>query len=308
VSEFADQELAEFIAEFNALNLPPARLAGADALRAGTLARVATRPTGPEMDTIRDLTVSPLAVPTRLYRPTADPTGLVVYLHGGGWVIGDLETHDRALRRLAATAGVAVLGVDYRRAPEHPWPAAIDDAEAVMRWVAAGPTELGALSGRVAIAGDSAGGATATLVCLRLRDDGSDKMPDLQVLVYTSPDLAMSGESMDTKGHGYGLPRDDIDWFFSQWVPDRTMRLDGRVSPLRAEDLSGLPPTVLVSCEHDPLRDQGETLAARLHEAGVTVTLRREPGMVHNFLLWDLISPACAAAGDRIAADIAERL
>jgi acetyl esterase len=306
--QFADQQLADFIASFNALDAPPASAVGAEQLRAETLARVATRPRGPEMDRLVDLAVPPLATAARLYRPTADATALVVYLHGGGWVIGDLETHDRACRRLAAASGVAVLAVDYRRAPEHPFPAAVDDAVAVLRWVATRPAELGALSGRVAVAGDSAGGTTATLACLRLRDADRSAMPDLQVLIYTASDLAMSGASMDTKGHGFALERDDIEWFFAQWVPDRSRWTDPAVSPLRIADLSGSPPAVVVTCEHDPTRDQAEAYAERLRAAGVDVVARREPGMVHTFMLWDLFSPSCAAAADRIAADIAGAL
>ncbi len=247
-------------------------------------------------------------MPGRLYRPDARPTAIVVYLHGGGWVIGDLATHDRACRRLAATSGLAVLAVDYRRAPEHPFPAAVDDATAALRWVTTQPADLGPLNGRFAVAGDSAGGTSATLACLRLRDEGSDARPDVQVLLYANTDLAMSGPSVTEKGHGYGLERADIEWFNSQWVPDRNRWRDPDVSPLHAPDLGRLPPAIIVTCEHDPLRDQGEAYATRLREAGTAVTLRREPGMVHNFMLWDLASPACAAAADQVAADVAAAL
>jgi acetyl esterase len=126
--------------------------------------------------------------------------------------------------------------------------------------------------------------------------------------VYANTDLTGSGASMDTEGHGYGLERDDIDWFNTQWVPDPDRRGDPGVSPLHAPDLTGLPATLVVTCEHDPLRDQGEAFVRRLQEAGVPTRLRREAGMVHNFLLWDLASPACAAAGDRVADDLADLL
>jgi acetyl esterase len=260
------------------------------------------------VETVADVAIPPLGVPARLYRPSAGATGIVVYLHGGGWVIGDLETHDRACRRLAVTSGLAVLAVDYRRAPEQPFPAAVDDAAAALRWIARGPAELGPLNGRVAVAGDSAGGMTAALCCLRLRDEGSDAQPDAQALIYANTDLAMSGSSIAEKGHGYGLERADIEWFNSQWVPDRNRWRDPDVSPLHAPDLAGLPPAIVVTCEHDPLRDQAEAYAVRLQGAGTAVTLRREPGMVHNFMLWDLVSPACAAAADRVAVDLASAL
>jgi acetyl esterase len=308
VSEtFADQELEQFIASFNALGLPAAAALGAEGLRAAAAKRVTTRPPGPSLDQVVDVTVPPLSTPARLYRPTGRACALVVFLHGGGWVFGDLETHDRCCRRLADYSGIAVLAVDYRLAPEQPWPAAVEDAVAALRWVASAPPELGPLSGAVAVAGDSAGGTTAALACLRLRDAGDAAMPQLQVLVYANSELAWSGGSMDTEGEGFGLAREDIEWFNSQWVPDRSRWRDPEVSPLYA-NLTGMPPAVVVTCEHDPLRDQGEAFAARLRDAGIPVTLRREAGMVHNFMLWDLISPACAAAADRVAADLADRL
>jgi acetyl esterase len=227
-----------------------------------------------------------------------------VYLHGGGWVIGDLETHDRACRRLAAGAGVAVLALDYRRAPEHPWPAAVDDAVAVLRWIAEQPPELEPAPGAVAIAGDSAGGTIAALACVRIRDEAPEALPRVQVLIYANTDLGNSGASMVEKGHGFGLDVADVEWFSSQWVPDPAMRTDPRVSPLFVRDLSGLPAAVVITNEHDPLRDQGEAYATRLRQAGVPVKARCEPGMIHNFMLFDLISPACAAASDRVAADV----
>lgn len=306
-AEFADQELAAFLDAFNARPAPPAAEVGAEAMRAAAAERAAARAKGPEMDAVVELTVPPGGRPARLYRPGPSPGALVLYLHGGGWVIGDLETHDRACRRLAARSGVSVLALDYRLAPEHPWPAAVDDAVAALRWIARGPAALGGRQAAVAVAGDSAGGTTATLACLRLRDEEPDAMPDAQVLVYANTDLTNPGASMLEKGHGFGLEAEDIEWFGAQWVPDPAMRADARVSPLRAPDLAGLPETVVVTCEHDPLRDQGESYAARLQAAGVATTLRREPGMVHNFMLWDAVSPACAAAGDRVADDLAVR-
>lgn len=228
----------------------------------------------------------------RIYRPTAEPCAVLVYFHGGGWVIGDLDTHDRACRRLSIGSGVVVVAVDYRRAPEHPWPAAIDDAVAVIRWVGAEPDELGPLTGRVGIGGDSAGGTVAALTSLRLRDESPTLAPAAQFLLYVNTDLTNSGQSMITKGHGFGLDVADIEWFNTQWVPDRKLWTDPRVSPLFAADLSGLPVTYIVTCKHDPLRDQGEEFARRLTSAHVPTVARREPGMVHNFMLWDLASPA----------------
>ena len=306
--DLADAELTAFIGEFNALQLPPAAETGAATMRAAAEDRAAARPKGPEMSAVQDLSVPPLGRPARLYGPTDAATALVLYLHGGGWVIGDLETHDRACRRLAATSGLAVLALDYRRAPEHPWPAAVDDAVITLQWIASQPAELEMTPSTVAIAGDSAGGTTATLACLRIRDEAPEAAPDLQLLIYANTDLSDSGGSMQEKGHGYGLDVADIEWFNSQWVPDPAMLTDPRVSPIYAPELAGLPAAIVITCEHDPLRDQGEAYAERLRHAGVPTTVRREQGMVHNFMLWDTVSPACAAAADRVAADLAEAL
>jgi acetyl esterase len=304
----ADAALTAFIADFNGLQLPPASEIGAAAMRAAAEARAAARPKGPEMHAVRDVSVPPLDRPARLYRPTAATSALVLYLHGGGWVIGDLETHDRACRRLAAGSGASVLALDYRRAPEHPWPAAVDDAVDGLRWIASRPAQLEMTPRAVAIAGDSAGGTTAALACLRVRNEAPEATPDAQLLIYANTDLGNSGASMREEGHGYGLDVADIEWFNAQWVPDPAMLTDPRVSPLSALDLAGLPAATVITCEHDPLRDQAEAYAVRLQEAGVRTTARREPGMVHNFLLWDTVSPACAAAADRVAADLAAAL
>ena len=192
----ADTELTSFIEAFNAMRLPRAAVVGPAALRAAARERVASRPPGPEMFAVHDVSVPPNACPARLYRPTADATALVLFLHGGGWVIGDLETHDRACRRLAVGSGVAVLALDYRLAPEHRWPAAVDDAVDALRWIASHPSELGFVPSAVAIAGDSAGGTTAALACLRVRDEDPESAPCVQVLIYANTDLTNSGKSM----------------------------------------------------------------------------------------------------------------
>jgi acetyl esterase/lipase len=301
-ADLADQELAAYLDDLNAMRRPSAAESGAAALRAGARERAAARPKGPEMHSVRTVSAPAGGRPARLYRPIAGDTPLVLYLHGGGFVVGDLETYDRPCRRLAFSSGVSVLALEYRRAPEHPWPAAVDDAVAALRWIASRPSELGPAPTAVAVAGDSAGGTIAALACVRLRDEAAAALPALQVLLYANTDLGNSGASMREKGHGFGLDVADIEWFNSQWVPDRSMLTDPRVSPFFVADLSGLPAAIVVTCEHDPLRDQGEAYAQRLREAGVPTTARREQGLVHNFLLLDSISPACAAAADRVAA------
>jgi len=296
---FADQELADFMRGLAAF---PSMTAGGDVagMRRMTEERSSQRPAGPDVPT-RDLEIEG-RLPARLYHPEGALDALVVYLHGGGWTIGSLETHDRACRRLAARAGVPVLAVGYRLAPEHPAPAAIDDTVAAFAWVTGGPDELGFRPRVVALAGDSAGGALAELAALRTRNDAV--APDFVALAFPNTDLAAAGGSMVSNAHGYGLEPADIEWFNLQWVPDRARWSNPAVSPLHVKDLAGFPPAIVVTCELDPLRDQGEAFADRLRAAGVDVMARREPGMVHNFLLWDLISPSCAAAGDRFADDI----
>jgi acetyl esterase len=307
-ARLADDELAAFLADFNGRRIPPAAELGVAAMRTAAEERATTRPKGPEMSAVRDLSVPPNGIPARLYQPTPQASALIVYLHGGGWVIGDLETHDRLCRRLAAGSGASVLALHYRRAPEHRWPAAVDDAVAALLWIASKPPEIDVAPTAVAIAGDSAGGTIAALTCVRLRDEEPDALPALQVLIYTNTDLSNSGASMQEKGHGFGLDVADIEWFNSQWVPDPAMLTDPRVSPLSVPNLTGLPAAIVITCEHDPLRDQGEAYAQRLQESGVPTTLRREQGLVHNFMLWDTISPACAAAADRVARDLAASL
>jgi acetyl esterase len=300
----ADAALAAFLADFNARAMPTAAEAGPAALRAAAEEHAVGRPKGPAMSVVRNLAVPPAGIPVRLYRPVAGPTALVVFFHGGGWVIGSLDTYDRVCRRLAAASGVSVLAVDYRRAPEHPWPAAVDDAVQALQWIASQPPDLDPQPPIVAIAGDSAGGTIAALACLRARDEASELAPALQALIYANTDLTNPGASVMEKGHGFGLNVADIEWFSAQWVRDPAMLADPRVSPLRVPDLAGLPAAIVITCEHDPLRDQGEAYAQRLRDARVLTTARREVGMVHNFLLWDMVSPACGAAADRVAADL----
>jgi acetyl esterase len=275
-------------------------------MREGIAQRARERPRGPEMHAVRELRIG--QIPARLYRPVDTRPPLVVYLHGGGWTVGSLESHDRICRRLADGSGAAVLAISYRLAPEHPWPASVEDTVAALRWVASEPPELGEVPDAVAVAGDSAGGTLAALACLRLRDEHPAALPGLQVLLYANTDLTGAEPSMREKAVGWGLNADTIRFFNSQWVPDRTRWSDPGVSPLHAPDLSGLPSALIVTAEHDPLRDESEAYARRLRDAGVEVELRREPGLIHSFMLLDEVSPACAAAADRVAADLRTRL
>ena len=286
--------------------MPPPAAFDVAAMRDGAAQRARQRSRGPQMYAVSELRAGQIAA--RLYRPRGGRAPLVVYMHGGGWTIGGLEGQDRVCRRLADGSGAAVLAVDYRLAPEHPWPASVDDTVAALRWAASGPPELGPAPGAVAAAGHSAGGTLAALACLRLRDEDPAALPDLQVLLCANTDLTGAQPSMRQKAAGWGLDAEAIRFFNSQWVPDRTRWSDPGVSPLHAPDLSGLPKALIVTAEHDPLRDESEAYAHRLRDAGVEVELRREPGLIHSFLMLDEVSPACAAAADRVAADLRTHL
>ena len=260
-------------------------------MRDGIARRAAARPRGPDLHEVRDLRIGEF--PARLYRPVPGPAPLVVYLHGGGWTIGSLESHDRMCRRLADGSGAAVLAIDYRLAPEHRW-AGLGQrhrGRAALGGLRGGrglgPDGLGPAPTAVAVAGDSAGGTLAALGCLRLRDEYPPALPDLQVLLYANTDLTGAQPSIREKATGWGLDTGTVRFFNSQWVPDPARWADPAVSPLHAPDLSGLPGALVVSAEHGPLRDESEAYARRLRDAGVAVELRREPGLIHGFMTLD---------------------
>ncbi|MFF4554410.1 alpha/beta hydrolase [Streptomyces sp. NPDC001422] len=303
----ADAELAAFVETVRQDPGPPARAVGAAELRRAQRLRAEVRPPGPEIAHVEDLPVGRGAVGARLYRPSPTRGPLVVFLHGGMWTIGDLESHDRACRRLALRTGTAVLSVDFRRAPEHPWPAAVDDCVDAIRWAAVDGGSSVGIAGPTVVMGDSSGGNLAALACLRLRDEGGP-LPAAQILVYPNTDLTLSCPSTRLKDTGWALTTDDVAWGVEQWVPDPSRRADPSVSPLYASDLGGLPPAVVITAEHDPLRDEGNAYAARLAEADVPVRHRCEAGMIHGFLTLDTLSPAAAAAGERVFADVADLL
>jgi acetyl esterase len=218
----------------------------------------------------------------RAARATAEPPAIVFY-HGGGWVVGDLDTHDGTCRMLARETGAVVMAVDYRLAPEHPFPAATHDALTAFRWAVANPRELAIAPGRVAVMGDSAGGNLAAVVSLMARDDGGPT-PIAQGLVYPATDLRADSVSHRLFAEGFFLSGEDIRWFLDQYLPDRSLRTDPHVSPLLAEDLSGLPPAHVWTAGFDPLRDEGRAYAERLAASGVPARYRCLDDQVHGFL------------------------
>jgi acetyl esterase len=206
----------------------------------------------------------------------------LVYFHGGGFVIGDLETHDGHCRRLAALAGCRVLAVDYRLAPEHPFPAGHDDALSATRWAFDNASDLGADPQRIAVGGDSAGATLATAVAHLARDAAAPALR-CQVLLYPVTDAAERFASYRENGEGFFLTADLMGWFLDQYLPEGVDRTDPRVSPLRAADHTGLAPALVVTAEYDPLRDEGEAYGARLAAEGTTVTATRYAGQIHGF-------------------------
>jgi acetyl esterase len=241
-------------------------------------------------------------VAVRVYRPS-DATDLPVlcWFHGGGWVLGSLETHDTLLRQLTADVGCLAVSVDYRLAPEHPFPAGLDDALAVTRWLQANARELGGDPSRLAIGGDSAGGNLAAVVALLLRDAG-DPSPRLVLLVYPVTDHEFESPSMREDSTGGFLETHEMRWFFRHYVRDAAEAAQWQVSPMRAPDLSGLPPTLVITAEHDPLRDQGEAYARRLAACGVDARCVRGDGLFHGFFgLHALLDPARVVWDDAVS-------
>jgi acetyl esterase len=223
-------------------------------------------------------------IPARHYRSAEDDAPLLVFFHGGGFVFGDLETHDSACRLICRDAGVHVLAVDYRLAPEHKAPAASDDAYAAYLWAREHAAELGADPDRVAVGGDSAGGCLAALVTLQARDTGVP-LPALQWLIYPVTDLRGGTTSRTLFADGFLLTKRNMAWFEAAYVEGSGLDVtDPRVSPLLADDLTGLPPALVITAGFDPLRDEGEQYAEKLREAGVTVDARRMGPMTHAFL------------------------
>ncbi len=264
-------------------NLPAVRRSMRDA----TLAEVGA---GPRLDRVADVDAG--GVPARLYRPGPTPPGTLLYAHGGGWVLGDLDTHDGLCRHLAAATGWAVLAVDYRRAPEAPHPAALHDVERTLSWLRGPAAAHGLNPARIAAAGDSAGGHLAAVVARRARDAGAPLAG--QVLICPVLDPAMSYPDLDV----YGLTRDEMRFFWDCYAPgDRT---GPDLDPFRA-DPAALPPAVVLTAELDVLRDEGERYAARLLAAGVPVLSARYQGVTHNFVRKLALFDAAHAALAQIA-------
>ena len=224
-------------------------------------------------------------IKVRVYSPVAGGSAALpalVFFHGGGWVIGDLETHDALCRTLTNETGARVIAVDYRLAPEHKFPAAIDDSYAAVKWVEANASTLGVDANRIAVAGDSAGGNISAVVCQMAKRQGGPHIV-FQLLLYPVTQMHANTGSMKSFAEGYFLEKQAMDWFFDQYASPGTDPNDWRISPLTASDLSGLPRAYVVTAGFDPLRDEGKAYADKLNHAGVAAVYIDYPGMVHGF-------------------------
>ena len=231
----------------------------------------------------REVPAGSRSVRVRVYRPRgAGPHPLVLLLHGGGWALGDLETHDGVARAICNAAPAVVVAVDYRRAPEHRFPAALEDAFACLVWSAENARALGADPGRIVVGGDSAGGNLSAALALLARDRRAAAIAG-QVLVYPVLDARCDTPSYRENGSGYFLTLEKMQWFWKMYLPEGDDGSNPYASPLRSTDLSGLPPALVITAEYDPLRDEGERYVAALRAAGVHATCKRYDGQIHAF-------------------------
>jgi acetyl esterase len=291
-----DPEAAQLLAQL--ATLPRIESLSVDAARALLLKVRAGLGPGDPVDAVEDhaLAGPQGPIPIRLYRPQGTgPWPVVVYFHGGGWVLGDLDSDDTRCRAIANHASCLVASVNYRHAPEHPFPAAVADADAATATIAARAAEWQGDPDRIAVAGVSAGANLAAVVARHARDRGGPRLA-AQVLIVPVTDCALDTPSYRQWGEGYGLDRRLMEWFWRLYVPTPQHRSHPDASPLRATDLAGLPPALVITAAHDVLRDEGAAYAERLASAGVTTEHRCYEGMVHLFL------------GPRLIPDVAARL
>jgi acetyl esterase len=253
------------------------------------------------------LECSSRALTLRLYRPVPGMIPAALFLHGGGWVLNDLDTHDRLCRRIASRARCLIVALDYRRAPEHIHPAALEDAHLAYRWLLDHAREIDADRSRVGLLGESSGATTLTCLALLLRDLGSE-MPAVQALAYPMTDLWDRWPSYRERGTGYTLDREFVLWAYRNYAPLPESHKDPYLVPMVASDLSGLPATIVMTAEFDPLRDEGLAYVERLRESGVTVRHIHAEDQMHGFLLLDRAVAGAGALVDQLADALAAHL
>lgn len=277
-------EIAADLARAAARGEPPLKDLSAESARAR--AEAEPRAAGAPVKAVETIAipVGSGTIKARVYRPFGEGDILpgIVYIHGGGWVLCSLDTHDNVCRNLCASVGAVVVSVDYRMAPEHRFPVASDDCLAAVRWVAAHAGDLGIEPAKLIVGGDSAGGNLTAVTALRIRDEGGPALAGQMLIYPVTDDIAAGHPSYAEFAEGFGLTADDMVWFWDHYVPDPTVRTHPHASPLRAESLAGLPPALLLTAGCDVLRDEGEAYAGRLAAAGVTLDFRRYEGLHHG--------------------------
>jgi acetyl esterase len=305
-----DAESEELLAARRRANIPPvAEQTLAEVRGSRKEWRVATPVPRVPVDEVfeHELRVQDGAIKVRVYRPTGTSgRPAIVYLHGGGWVLGDLDHSDALCRKLAVETGFVVINVDYRLAPEHRFPTAARDSYAAFRWTVENAAALGLDPRRVALAGASAGGNLAASAALMARDDGGVR-PAAQLLAYPVLDDACASASYREFADGFIVSTEDMRWYWRQYLPAGSAE-DPYACPLKAEDLAGLPPTLIITAECDPVRDDGERYAARLEAALVPTTHIRYPGTLHGFFALPGVSTKGTAAVAEAAAFLVRTL
>ena len=310
-----DPDVTRYFEAMKALNLP--RVSELSPEQARAMYRAGAERTGGApvaMAAVRDLSAPGPGgpIPLRLYRPEGVPergAPALVFVHGGGWVIGDLDSHDRVCRQIADRAGCLVVAVDYRLAPEHPAPAAAEDVTAALHWIAGHAAELGADPDRLAVGGDSAGGSLSAVAAIAAREMAVPLR--CQILIYPSVDNRADRPDYPSRAANRDVPPltpDVLAWFTGHYLPEARMREDWRQSPIAFPDLAGLPPALVIVAERDPLHSEGLAYADALEAAGVAVERLDVPGMIHGFITMHGAIGAADRATDAIAATLKRRL
>jgi acetyl esterase len=305
-----DPQAQKVVDALAALNLKPFRDSSPAEARESMRSRTAALGPFEEVPAVADhrVPVTGGEITVRVYKPAGmGPHPVLVFYHGGGWVIGDLYTHDGICRSIVNAAGCAVASVDYRLAPEFKYPVPVEDSYAGLLWVVANATRLGLDSARIAVGGDSAGGNLAAVMALLARDRRGPRLL-LQILVYPVTDYDFGTASYRENGTGFVLTTDDMRWFWRHYLSREEQGREMTASPIRAKSLADLPPALVITAGCDPLRDEGDAYAARLRDAGVAVTLTPYPGMFHGFLRMTRILDQSRVLLDEIAGALKKAL
>lgn len=308
-----DPQVQVYLDQMASLNMPPMSSMTPEVIRQGVAMQLAIFGEGEPVARVENRTIPGPAgeIPVRIYTPEGDgPFPVLVFFHGGGWVICTLDTHDGQCRSLANGARCVVVSVDYRLAPEHKFPAAPEDCYAATKWVAGHAAEINGDGARLAIGGDSAGGNLTAVVAQMAREQGGPRLV-FQLMIYPATNFQAKTASKRENGEDYGLTRDDMAWFTNHYLNSADDERNPMASPMLARDLSGLPPALIITAEYDPLRDEGEEYGQLLKQADVPVTVSRYDGMIDGFFgmanMFDRAKEAIAEASQALRAAFDEQ-